>query len=185
LSEQSFISDVLNAARDNKISVKLLHRRSHKGCGGFFDEKNLVCCTDMPKQRWLSILSHESCHMDQFLEGEPLYLNVDLPQIQKNRQKRYRAVMEMERDCEERSIRKIIHYGLPIYLEPYYRAGNCYLASHYYFAKYNCFYKVGRSPYDDEELMSLFPDDRFLSPDELWKPNKKLGAFLKKWNTPQ
>ena len=182
MGEQQFLADTIHKAAENNISFKLINQRSHKGCGGFFDQKNLVCCIKSPRRLWLGTLCHEACHMDQFLENEPTYLS-----NYKNHAspaKQMRATLAMELDCEERSINKIIRYGLPIYLEEYYQMGNCYLASHYYFHKFKCFYHPKHSPYRNPELLAMFPDDQYLSFDELWRPNKKLGDFLKQWNKP-
>ena len=98
-----FLSDCILKCQQNDINFKLLNRRSHQGCGGFFDEKNLVSCTQ--RVGWVGILVHESCHLDQFLEKIPLW---DEYQSRGNsREERIKLTLKLEIDCERRALKKI------------------------------------------------------------------------------
>ena len=192
MSLNKFLADTLIKCQENSINFKLFSKKSHEGSAGFFDEKNLVSCSKRPD--WVSILVHESCHMDQFLEESRLWGDPDNDfdiWSKKNAKidpKRYteefKLTLKLEIDCDRRAVQKIKDYNLQKYvggLARYIRAANCYHGCYYYFRKLLAFYKAEKTPYSQPELLKLFPPNRIMAFEESWKANPPLGNYLKKY----
>jgi hypothetical protein len=149
----AFINDLYKKAEKHKIKIQLSHSKlvfakgETAGCGGYFDSEHkiLAVATDYPKSKWLSILIHESSHLDQWIEdkfhwekwthGHTLFFQWLLEKKIVKREVLLESVQDviaLELDCEKRAIAKIKKYNLPINLEEYCRKANAYLFSHLY-----------------------------------------------------
>lgn len=195
MSREKLIDDIILKCVNNDIAFHLYPKKSHLGCGGTFDTTQLFACTK--SARWLEILIHESCHMDQFLNktkvwGNSFFDKVDMwkPADRKKHpilyKRAFQGATKLEIDCDRRSVKKIIKYGLDTEIDlcEYYASANCYHASYFYFYKYGCFYDPNHIPYTNKELMQEFANDRILPFKEAWAENKPLDAFIKKYNKP-
>jgi hypothetical protein len=182
--------DIFQKCIDNDINIKFFKNKSHNGCGGWVSEKEFVCAYG--SDNFLEILVHESCHLDQLVEESPIWFHKDIcgencniwdvdwgEKHPRKYLKAFKKICELEVDCDIRAIEKIKKYKLPIDIEEYTISSNIYHACYYYFHKYKCFYKMGKKPCDDPDLIKLFPSDRIVGFEECWKPNKKLGEFIK------
>ena len=122
-----------------------------KGC--FIEDEatgyaKLLVATKRPRWQWLGTLSHELCHVMQWLECEPAYYGVDKMKgataalyvdewlvFDKEFDKRTikRAVqltLDCELDNEKRTVRMIKKFKLPINIKRYIQAANSYLFFH-------------------------------------------------------
>ena len=95
-----------------------------------------------PDDMWIPILAHESSHMDQWIEKSPFWINsfidgkeaVDHIELWVNGKeyneeelnKIFNAAIDVELDCEKRTIEKIKKYNLPINIEIEIQKANCY-----------------------------------------------------------
>lgn len=110
--------------------------------GGWFDDDNkeLHCAfPDKIQTKYVELLVHESCHMDQWIENTKYWTierrNNSLTEVWKilkgekvNKLKYHlRNVQMMEAECEKMSIQKIKDYDLGINIERYAMKANSYL----------------------------------------------------------
>lgn len=110
--------------------------------GGWFDadNKELHCAfPDKIQTKYVELLVHESCHMDQWIENTKYWAierrNNSLTEVWKilkgekvNKLKYHlRNVQMMEAECEKMSIEKIKDYDLGINIERYAMKANSYL----------------------------------------------------------
>ena len=110
--------------------------------GGWFDadNKELHCAfPDKIQTKYVELLVHESCHMDQWIENTKYWAierrNNSLTEVWKilkgekvNKLKYHlRNVQMMEAECEKMSIQKIKDYDLGINIERYAMKANSYL----------------------------------------------------------
>ncbi|HUS50357.1 MAG TPA: hypothetical protein VMZ91_09340 [Candidatus Paceibacterota bacterium] len=113
------------------------------GTGGFFcnDElKRIATGTNNPLELWFIIFIHESCHMEQWIENEEWFsskvddyskffdwLNGEKATKQELK-KSIQAIIDIEKDCEIRSVEKIKKYKFKnIDAKEYIQKANCYL----------------------------------------------------------
>jgi hypothetical protein len=137
-------------------------------CSGYFEdtEKVLVVACGKPTHEWMQILVHEFCHMEQWKSDDrwdkwadacgKLWAWMDGTSIMNKSQlsKVLDDMIELEKDCEMRSVEKIEKWGLPIDTELYTRRANCYLYS------YGLMDKLKRFPtgvYTNEVLVNMMP----------------------------
>lgn len=92
---------------------------------GYFDDKEpvtLACALGKPEEDWMIILPHESCHMDQWFENDPLWVkqregggdcDLDLDDwldgkdiVGKDPNHFVRVMQNLEIDCENAQSRK-------------------------------------------------------------------------------
>lgn len=140
-------------------------------CGGFFYEKQgrtpgiLTTSTGKAINTWLPILVHESCHMDQWydnceewqryneadsgaldrwLEGKNYPLNKIYNVIDISR--------DLELDCEQRAVKKIIRFNLPLDIKEYIQKANCYIFFYNYLKITRKWSEPGNSPYNNPNI---------------------------------
>lgn len=199
LNVKDFYGDLLSKCIDNGVDLKIFNKKSHKGCGGFVDDKQFVCA--VKRKDKLDLMVHESCHLDQKLEKDPIWFNDDLidsatgvwynvwytdwnSNNPEKSLKAFQAMCKLEIDCDVRAVEKIKKYNLDIDLKSYIRGANCYHAGYYYFHKLQCFYDAKHTPYTNVELIANFSDSEITPFEEIWKPNEVLGSFIEKYKSP-
>jgi hypothetical protein len=133
-------------------------------CSGYFD--NLDLKVAFHKKDWLDVLVHESCHMDQWLSGHPLWKKADagihgIDQWCKSKTvcpttaiKCFKTVIELEWDCEKRTTRKIKKYNLNIDLTKYKQQCNAYLFSYWATFRDRKWYPF---PYNNPKIVRVMP----------------------------
>lgn len=172
---QPLIQDIIETAEANEVTIKMgKGRRINMDgirVGGYFDDVNrvLAVATNHPTRKWIEILIHESCHMDQWLE-QSRYWNTDLDDainlfheyiVSPNEYDKSTVsdavdmIVTMEADCESRAYKKIIHYDLPIDVSKYAQKANAYLLSHKAMLHYGQWYKIG--PYRIPGIIKMLP----------------------------
>jgi len=149
---KKFIEDVKRKATKNGAEVcfvddVFLTDVDGQKCVGWFDgEKgNLSVATKRPQNLFLSILVHESSHLDQWVENRYLWdkLNPGYTLFfewlggkickREHLEEAVQDIIRLELDCEKRAIKKILQYNLPIDLDKYKRRANSYLYAYLYF----------------------------------------------------
>jgi hypothetical protein len=159
-SIRSFLENTKKTAKDLGVSIIFGRgeyvRLSGKGkAGGFFDDTNriLSVATNLPLTKWIELMVHETCHMDQWIESSKYWttdLNDALHTFDRYISGKYEPniieatdlIVMMEADCERRACRKISEYELPINVKSYAKRANAYLLSHKAMIHYQSWYKV-------------------------------------------
>jgi hypothetical protein len=197
LTVKDFLNDTINQCIENNVEFKLLKKENLEGSAGSFtgnsDDGCELCCI-LDRDDWLEILVHETCHMDQYIEKSPLWFHelVDLDHWDKMILKfvdndivldAFKKITELEIDCDKRVLKKIKKYSLDIDIPQYIKRSNCYHQSYYYFHKFEIFYDLENTPYNDVELFESFDGKKILDLDEIWCENPQLEKFLVQNNT--
>ena len=153
----NYINHELDKCRANGISIYMPKRRSiaHSGgdyCAGYLEVDHpsgrpmfAVAC-GRSIRNWLLIFVHESCHLDQWLEQVPFWevyvngestldvmdqwLNLKVDLNSRELKAVFDNVIEIEADCERRSVEKIKQWDLPINIDSYIRKSNAYIWSY-------------------------------------------------------
>ena len=68
-----------------------------------------------------------------------------------------RVTKELERDCEERTIAKILEYKVDIHTDDYARGAWAYVLFYDYILECRKWYVIGKEPYNNEDLKALMP----------------------------
>lgn len=141
-----FIEDLENKCKQYNVKLflydlKYIESEGDK-FGGWFDpdNKELHCAfPDKIQTKYVELLVHESCHMDQWIENTKYWsrerANNSLTEVWKllkkekvpNLKFHLRNVQMMEAECEKMSIQKIIDYDLGIDVKKYAMKANSYL----------------------------------------------------------
>lgn len=170
-------------AEENNVIINLEWEEEIVGdrCRGFFLERddaphelNVAC--KHPFENWFLVYAHESSHMDQFLEGDPVWQEGYIEDVDTNSLfnlwlKRHielggdqlntviHGVRDLELDCEKRTIEKIKTFELPISAEEYAQKANAYLYTYTVAAHLRKWPKRGHCPYEIEEVWKNLPTD--------------------------
>lgn len=141
---QSFLGYCLFKYKDTKfefVPTKKLKIGSIE-CTGEAVKGRLTIATGGETANWLQVFLHETCHLDQRLERPKWFDACDklVTELDKwlSNEKGARdiswndiaKIVELEHDCEARSLQKIKDFGLPINLEEYAQKANSYLSSY-------------------------------------------------------
>lgn len=142
-------------------------------CGGYFDSENNVLAYASKNPNALNILIHESCHLDQWIEDEDWFNSFDSMEIidkwlegkefdKEQLEKAINQSIELELDCEKRSVEKIKEYGLDIDTKEYTRKANAYLFFYRWILETRRWSTPKNSPYRNPEIYNASPS-RFLT----------------------
>jgi hypothetical protein len=149
-TSDQFIIDVRKTARDNDIRVKfstkdmVYAKGDPMGCTGYFDEDEMTLCVSNKnnRKRFVSVLLHESSHMDQYLHDKYLWekcnpgytiffqwLEGDTDVRREVLEEAVQDIIRIELDAEKRAIDKIAKYRLGSFIDKalYIRQTNAYL----------------------------------------------------------
>lgn len=159
-----------NAVEEEKVLY------AQRVCSGFFESKwplnsdnpypCLTFATKKSVQLWLPIAVHETCHMDQYIEHSPYWMDteqyalLDLWLEGKNVEHISTVidnVILMEADCEKRTIEKIKQYNLPISVEYYAQRANSYLYFHHWMKQNKKWCDI--APYEISEIINSMPKE--------------------------
>lgn len=177
---RKFVKDVRTTAKEYGVEIILSDKRSvgdDKPCNGYFqdgDKPTLAVACGQSFRKWLLVLVHESCHMDQWIEQVPEWTNnllgtyetmdiIDLwcdhkIELSEEQLDEYIAIArEVELDCEKRSVEKIKEYNLPIDIDEYIQKANAYVWFYTMIKETRQWYKIGREPYNIKRVWSALP----------------------------
>lgn len=196
MSVSKFLKDLKEQCK--KYNVKLTFYDSESvplGNGarstGYFDYDVLEIAVGRKNKDWLSILVHESCHLDQWIEQTDIWtktvVNDDDVQVDKwlsGKDVRYvkrklDRTREMELDCERRSLKKIKKYKLPINTKEYIQKANGYVHFYNYLYETRRWTKPENTPYSNKAIYSQMPS--YFRESSYYKtlPNKVRNIFIK------
>jgi hypothetical protein len=195
--EKNLLTDTIQICVENKIKMILIPQKTHKGIGGWVKEGEFGTCLDPSgnyETNW-GIFVHESCHVDQMIDKNSIWYDesfntekdwLDLHtkgETKKSEKvkKYFKKIMELELDCEKRSVEKIKKYNLNIDINSYIKSGNSYLFSYYCFYHLKCWYHHKYRIYDQNHIIESMPCVH-LSVDDYWTKHDVIYKFLKKYN---
>jgi len=146
---EAFVYHTVKTANENNIGIrfsndKLVYSGGDQiGSAGYFSSYQreiAVAIANITPNNIMSLLVHESCHMDQFVSdisfcnkyitGAGYYFNWLAGEIEltdKEVAKYTQDVIALELDCEKRSVEKIKKYKLPLNAKLYVSGANSYL----------------------------------------------------------
>lgn len=205
---QDVILDTVTTAVSNGITVILskddavIHSadETKTPCAGFFcgndveNDLQIAVAMGKPIKEWLPVFLHESSHMDQYLENCDAWKNIVLEDgtdtsdalfnwiagkdVDNIRDCALRS-LNVELDCEKRTLQKIHHYELWDYInaEEYIQKSNAYVYFYLYMLETRKFYEKGKAPYTIKEVWSAAPmhfnGDYTVIPEELYRAFKQ------------
>lgn len=154
---------------------------------GYFDEdgKEIVVATGKKIQEWFPVFVHETCHMDQYIEGSKyftpalrgnkggvydpyqiyeMYVEglVDLSPV--NYKKVVTGAISVEWDCEKRAIQKIKDHELPINVLDYTKRSNLYCYTWAYSAEIRRWYNMIGLERRNKKIVEVMPSKMLKTP---------------------
>ena len=183
---QKLISDISIKCIENGINLRLEYTdqvdQENIPCSGYFDEQTLAVATKKKKmQDWLDVLVHESCHLDQFLEGLPVWIpDEDSLFIvedwihgknltKRTLEKGFKNALTLELDCEKRTVTKMQKYKIRFNKNEYIQKANSYLFSYTYAFVHKAWYP---KPYETPKIYKNMPT-KFLTVEQYFDINSK------------
>lgn len=189
----NLIEDTYAIADKHDVTIKMVDEKhipypSGGVVAGYFlaDDKSreLGIATGDENFVWWPVVVHESCHMDQWLENDPTWLNnmvghfeaddlfslwvSRLIELNPSQLKDYMSrVRNCELNCEIRAVEKIKKYGLEDVIDPerYIKQGNAYVFYHTFVTESRSWWETGKAAYNNESILELMPSN-FLAPEE-------------------
>ena len=151
---------------------------------GWADDRELRIATKRPVSTWMDVFVHETCHLDQQLH-RPLWHKYKEDALGKvddwlagkrvDYIERYiRQVIELEWDCERRSIRKIKRNKLPVNIKEYCQMANAYILG-YHWTMANR--KWCKKSYETTRVWSRMPEKLISLKTALFPPDKLIDLF--------
>lgn len=182
-SVRRFVADLMAKAAKHGVPVSLSdspqvpYSDGVLLVSGFFVDRpqaRLAVAIGKPYEEWLPILVHEACHMDQWIEKSPAWLNVFVegreavdwidewvdrkielsPERLADCVERARTV---ELDCEKRAVAAILAYDLPIDVPAYIQKANAYVLFYNHLAKVRRWSDPGNAPYENPDVWECAP----------------------------
>ena len=186
-----FVKQLKKDCKSNQIGLFLYDQKflldDGDKFGGWFDpnKKELHCSFPTKLQKkYVELLIHESCHMDQFLNKTPKWIqerNSDSltifwdwlkTQEKININQHLLNVQLMEAECEQLAVQKIIDLDLGINTNQYIQKANSYLLF------YNILKETKKwcdyPPYRFKEIWTQMPSDKILQKFSMSKELKDL-----------
>lgn len=142
---------------------------------GYFDSESLVLATKDATDplRWISLLAHEYNHLEQWAEkckewtdcniefdNDALILYdlwlVGLVELNEDQLTRYTNIaINVELDCEKRTVETIKKFNLPFNPEEYTQRSNAYALQYQFIKKHRRWNIPGKAPSSIKEVYSL------------------------------
>ena len=185
---KKLIADTAAKCVQNKIEFHITNTHAVNADGiitsGYFDDTSLVVAGG--KKDWVDVLAHESCHMDQFLEKDLIYMgsNDSLAAIDDwlvgkefsntTLIRKFIDVIKMELDCEKRTVKKLKKYKIYSDTTQYIKQVNAYLFGYWATFRDRVWCPF---PYNNKKIVNKMPN-KFVSIKEYCNPlNQYLQYF--------
>lgn len=151
-------------------------------CSGFFSElprPKLAVAMGKPENEWTVILAHEFSHANQWKEQADVWTNL-FHDWSRGREEASDAldrwlegedwsesqiqdvvgrIRDVERDCEERTVKLLTTYGLLDDPTEYIQKSNAYVYFYNHVAKTRKWYEAGKAPYEIPEIWTRAPKE--------------------------
>lgn len=181
---QNLINKTIELADEWDVRVVLSKERSvpisdaedSGQCNGTFSEDppELTVACGQPFEKWFTIFIHEGCHMDQWIEECPawvdgkilgveayqlleLWLQHKIELTEEQKQAIIYPSMFIELDCERRVAKKIKELNLPLDVEYYCQRANAYVYFYHLMGLTREWYEIGKEPYNYPEIVEKMP----------------------------
>lgn len=181
INTRNFIQTEIAHCKQHKIRVELVQAPRDlmgvESSGHFADgqEPCLTVYTTDKIDEWLPIFVHESCHKDQFLEKTDIWnkrigdeydaleiFDMWIEHHVELKKHQMRPVLDniiqVELDCERRSIEKIQKHSLDLNISEYIQKANAYIW-YYHAAAHTRQYTQRMSPLSNPEVWTKMPLD--------------------------
>lgn len=189
--EINFVESVRSVCKENGVKFNLLNKKNvivdGTRCVGYFTHEppELTCAINRPD--FIPILVHESCHLDQYLEDPTPFEQEDIIDewlhgkefTQKEVNKCIKNSISLELDCEKRSVKKILEYGLDINIDQYIQGANAYILFYNFVKKNRMWYKKDAPPHQKDIVYQNMPK-KFMSDSYYYRLNPKIEKLFKK-----
>jgi len=145
------------------------------GIAGYFEESplELAVAIGCPEEEWIEVLAHEFCHMLQWksqcyawtncdMDGEDSSVLIDEWLNGRELEPSFiddaiRRTIEVELDCEKRTVALIHKFHLPIDIDSYIQKANAYMY-HYIVVRWlRAWNKPGHAPYKKKNIRNAMP----------------------------
>jgi hypothetical protein len=177
---QQFLKKEIDHCVNHNIKIKFQSTKfievNGVDCCGYFEDMPkpfMHVAINKPLLEWLPIFIHESCHKDQYLEKTQvwsqkirdyfdagnildMWLNEAVELTPKQLKEVINQIIQVELDCEKRTVEKIKTNNLPLNIEEYIQQANSYILYHHLLAQTRS-YPGKACPYELKELWSQMP----------------------------
>lgn len=143
---------------------------------GYFDDESRILAVatgpNCSSSSVLEVLVHEYCHFEQWRKKVKVWKNSQLISVEKFKyffdknvkwsrsiQKYLDITIDLELDCEKRSIKLIKKLNLPIDVEVYAKKANSYLYFYSFLKERRNWYPLGKAPYKVKKIYDILPSD--------------------------
>lgn len=186
-----FIKHIDNDCKKNGFKLELINLRyldtgDGAPCSGYFSEEDKKICVAVKTNDFVGTLAHEYSHLRQYIEDEQLYnfYGISYSKVFEWLEgKRIKSLdfhlnncLNLELDCEMRTVELIKKFDLEIDIKDYIQRANAYM----YYWKYLKYSRKWCNPYNtpsnNENIVRLMPK-RFLKDYEL--TDKLKSIFIK------
>lgn len=171
MTEAEFVAFVKDQCRYYGITFavpNVVQVRTMDGfASGYFDDTNKVLKVARKNPRFLSILAHEYCHLTQWAERAPVWVDSEPAYVAWAKWSKgediedinhHIAVMrDLELDNEKRTAALIKKLKLDIDINTYIKEANAYIMFYNYMMETGKWAKKGRSPYQVQRLVDAMP----------------------------
>lgn len=147
---------------------------------GWASSKEIRIATALDIESWVSVFVHETCHVDQARQRPEWHDAMELAVgkldhwLAGNKMDSIDSVVshviEMEWDCERRTVRKIKHNELPLDLEDYIQKANSYILGYHWTRAHR---KWCQCSYKKESIWKSMPK-KLISLKQALNPTPKL-----------
>lgn len=150
---------------------------------GITDVPLLAVGIKKPVVQWAPVLLHEFCHFTQYQEQITVwkdYIRVSsLKPTKLNLKRLHKITMELESDCEKRTIKLIKKLKIEHLIDPikYAKQSNAYITFYHIFEKTEKWYQ--NAPFDIDEILELMPST-IKSPSSLKPSYSLVGLYIDK-----
>jgi len=184
--EFSLLCDTIKICIENRIGVNLLPKKNIKKLyfGSFNTNPlklNFAISNTSNYSLYWSAFTHETCHIDQYLEKSKIFLKYMLDDISvddfpncyfngkyknvKKSKKYFDNILRMELECEQKTLKKIKKYRLNINPSIHIQQANLYMYYHIFMWKYKK--ELFGLEYENYEILNKMPK-KLLTPKEYW-----------------
>ena len=172
-----YVRKIKKHTKQYGFKIRLIKKRKVENCAGLFkeEEKEILVATKVSDKNWFLSLIHEYCHFLQWRQDSKMWKahertweNTDPDTIDKwiskkielsnyKRDKLFKAMIDVEYECEKMVVKLIDDWNLPIDKKEYIQQANTYL-NYYRVMKYLRFwYLAKKPPYEMENIYKKMP----------------------------